>query len=100
MYFSFKPLILFRIINPLPPGRCVVILGKTRPKNEFPTQEAIDLLLKGVKSYNLESEKRFHNWIKKYKELEGRMTPEEYKKNHPMPNIHLTRKQQGEDYEQ
>ncbi|KLO05332.1 hypothetical protein SCHPADRAFT_933692 [Schizopora paradoxa] len=85
--------------SPLAAGRCVEILGKTRPKTEFPPQEAIDVLCKGVRSYHSDSEKRFHNWIKKYKDYQQRMSPEEYMKRYPMPDISLTRKQLGKDFE-
>ncbi|KLO05328.1 hypothetical protein SCHPADRAFT_1002969 [Schizopora paradoxa] len=75
----------------------VVIFGKTRPKRDFPTQKAIDILCRGIGSFHFENEKRLHNWIRNYKEFEARMTPEEYMTKYPRPDFGLPPKQLGKD---
>ena len=63
------------------------IFGKNRPKNEFPSQEAIDTLCLGLEFYQFENEERLHNWLKEFKEYEDFMTPEEYMEKFERPDF-------------
>ncbi|KLO05333.1 hypothetical protein SCHPADRAFT_1002974 [Schizopora paradoxa] len=65
----------------------VKIFGKNRPRSEFPTQEAIDTLCEGIKLHQFQDEDRLHNWLKKYKEYQDQMTPEEFMEKFERPNF-------------
>jgi len=61
----------------------VVIYGKVRPRGGFPKQEDIDVLLKDLTCYRFENEHLLHDWVRKYLDVQDRITPEEYMKQRP-----------------
>ncbi|KLO07766.1 hypothetical protein SCHPADRAFT_944980 [Schizopora paradoxa] len=65
----------------------VYVLGLSCPRSEYPTQEAIDTLCKGVVFHQFDHERKLQYWVKKYKQYEDSMTPEEYMEKFQRPTF-------------